>query len=178
MEVRYYPDPVLRERTRPVEQFDDALADLAREMVEMMNQADGLGLAGPQVGLSRNIVIVSADTQPGSEIVLVNPEIYASDGWEVAEEGCLSFPGIYVKIGRFGRIRARYRDLKGEPRELEAEGLLARVIQHERDHLDGRLLVDRMSPVQRMTQRRRLRELKDRYEHRTSDTRTGSEAVG
>ena len=178
MEVRYYPDPVLRERTRPVEQFDDALADLAREMVETMNQSDGLGLAGPQVGLSLSIVIVSADTQPGSEIVLVNPEIYASDGWEVADEGCLSFPGIYVKIARFGRIRVRYRDLKGEPRELEAEGLLARVIQHERDHLDGRLLVDRMSPVQRMTQRRRLRELNDRYQRRTSDTRTGSEAVG
>jgi len=177
MEVRYYPDPVLRERTRPVEQFDDALADLAREMVETMNQSDGLGLAGPQVGLSLSIVIVSADTQPGSEIVLVNPEIYDTDGWEVSEEGCLSFPGIYVKIGRFGRIRARYRDPKGEPRELEAEGLLARVIQHERDHLDGRLLVDRMSPVQRMTQRRRLRELKDRYQRRTSDTRTGSEAA-
>ncbi len=178
MELRYYPDPVLRERTRPVEQFDDALADLARDMVRTMNGADGLGLAGPQVGLSLSIVIVSPDTQPGSEIVLVNPEITATEGWEVAEEGCLSFPGIYVKIGRFERVRARYRNLKGEPGELEAEGLLARVIQHERDHLDGRLLVDRMSAVQRMTQRRRLRQLKDRYERRTSEVETGSEAAG
>jgi len=177
MDVHYYPDPVLRERARPVEQFDDALADLAREMVKTMNEADGLGLAGPQVGLALSIVVVSGDTRPGGEIVLVNPEIVETGGWEVADEGCLSFPGIYVKIGRFYRVRARYRDPRGEPQELEAEGLLARAIQHELDHLDGRLLVDRMSSVQRMAQRRRLRELKDRYERRATETRTGSEAA-
>jgi peptide deformylase len=80
----------------------------------------------------------------------------------VAEEGCLSFPGIYVKIGRFARVVARYQDLQGRPRRLEAEGLLARAVQHEIDHLDGRLLVDRMSVVQRMAHRRRLRELERR----------------
>lgn len=177
MEIRYFPDPVLRERVPPVEEFDDALADLAREMVETMKAADGLGLAGPQVGVLLNIVVVSPDMQPGNERVLVNPEITESDGWEVGEEGCLSFPGIYVKIGRFHRVRARYRDLNGETRELEAEGLLARAVQHELDHLEGRLLVDRMSAVQRMAHRRSLRELNDRYERLASETRTGSKAT-
>jgi len=177
MEVHCYPDPVLRERIRPVEEFDDALATLARDMVKTMNEANGLGLAGPQVAVSLSIVAVSLDTQPGNAVVLVNPEILQTDGWEVGEEGCLSFPGIYVNIGRFQRIRVRYSDTKGEPQELEAKGLLARAIQHELDHLDGRLLVDRMSAVQRMAQRRRLRELKDRYEHRLSQSRTGSEAA-
>jgi len=177
MEIRYYPDPVLRERVPPVEEFDDALADLAREMVETMKAADGLGLAGPQVGALLNIVVVSPDMQPGSERVLVNPEITESNGWEVGEEGCLSFPGIYVRIGRFHRVRTRYCDLNGETRELEAEGLLARAVQHELDHLEGRLLVDRMSAVQRMAHRRSLRELKDRYERLASKTRTGSKAT-
>jgi len=177
MEVRCYPDPVLRQRTRPVEEFGDALANLARDMVKTMNEANGLGLAGPQVAVSLSIVAASLDTQPGNAVVLVNPEILQTDGWEVGEEGCLSFRGIYVNIGRFHCIRVRYSDTKGEPQELEAKGLLARAIQHELDHLDGRLLVDRMSAVQRMAQRRRLRELKDRYEHRLSQSRTGSEAA-
>lgn len=177
MEVRCYPDPVLREQTGPVEEFDDALANLARDMVKTMNEANGLGLAGPQVAVSLSIVAVSLDTQPGNAVVLVNPEIVETDGWEVGEEGCLSFPGIYVNIGRFQRVRVRYSDAKGEPKELEAKGLAARAIQHELDHLDGRLLVDRMSAVQRMAQRRRLRELKDRYERRLSQTRAASEAA-
>jgi len=177
VDVRYYPDPVLRERTRPVEAFDGRLTDLARDMVRTMNEADGLGLAGPQVGVLQSIVVVSPDVQPGNEIVLVNPQITETDGWEVGEEGCLSFPGIYVKIGRFRRVRVQYRNLEGEPQELEAEGLLARAIQHELDHLEGRLLVDRMSAVQRMGHRRRLRELKDRYERRAGEAKTGSEAA-
>jgi peptide deformylase len=96
----------------------------------------------------------------------VNPEIVRTAGWVEADEGCLSFPGIYVKLGRFAHIVARYWDLGGQPQQLEAEGLLARAVQHELDHLDGRLLVDRMSPVQRMTQRRRLRDLATRYQRR------------
>lgn len=177
MELRYYPDPVLRERPPKVQHFDDTLAHLVRDMIKIMNDAGGLGLAGPQVALAKCIVIVSPDGQPGNEIVLVNPEIAESQGWEVAEEGCLSFPGIYVNIGRFHRVRVRYRDTKGEVREMEADGLLARAIQHELDHLDGRLLVDRMSPVQHVAQRRRLRELKSRYECRTSRAQAGSETA-
>lgn len=164
MEVRHYPDPVLRTKTEAVDSFDGSLADLAQEMIATMRSANGLGLAAPQVGISQRFAIVSTGTEPGRETVLVNPELVHSEGWEDAEEGCLSLPGIYVKIGRFTRVRVRYHDLRGEAREMEAEGLAARAVQHELDHLDGRLLVDRMSAVQRLTHRRRLRELQDRYE--------------
>jgi peptide deformylase len=166
MELRLYPDPVLRDRSEPVEVFDEALAALAREMNRLMRENNGLGLAGPQVGALKRLVVIAPDAEPGCEIVLVNPEIVETAGWEEADEGCLSFPGIYVKVGRFARVVARYQDPSGRPQHLEAEGLLARAVQHELDHLDGRLLVDRMSPVQRMAQRRRLRDLTTRYQRR------------
>jgi peptide deformylase len=164
VEVRHYPDPVLRTKTEAVDSFDGSLADLAQEMIATMRSANGLGLAAPQVGISQRFAVVSTGTEPGRETVLVNPELVHSEGWEDAEEGCLSFPGIYVKIGRFTRVRVRYHDLRGEAREMEAEGLAARAVQHELDHLDGRLLVDRMSAVQRLAHHRRLRELQGRYE--------------
>ncbi|HET6442850.1 MAG TPA: peptide deformylase [Phycisphaerae bacterium] len=166
MELRLYPDPVLRDLSEPVEVFDEALAALAREMTRVMRENNGLGLAGPQVGALKRIFVIAPDAEPGREIVLVNPEIDETAGWEEADEGCLSFPGIYVKVGRFARVVARYQDPSGRPQHLEAEGLLARAVQHELDHLDGRLLVDRMSPVQRMAQRRRLRDLATRYQRR------------
>jgi len=166
MELRLFPDPILRERSEPVEVFDEALAALAREMTRLMREKGGLGLAGPQVGTLERIVVVAPDAEPERETVLVNPEIVETAGWEEADEGCLSFPGIYVKLGRFARIVVRYQDPSGRPQHLKAEGLLARAVQHELDHLEGRLLVDRMSPVQRMAQRRRLRDLATRYQRR------------
>jgi peptide deformylase len=177
VEIRLYPEPVLRERARPVERFDEALADLARAMARAMVENHGLGLAAPQVGVLERLIIVSPDGQEGHEMVFVNPEILQTDGWQEGEEGCLSFPGIFVKVGRFDRVRVRYQDLAGLPSEMEAEGLLARAVQHEMDHLDGRLLVDRMTPVQRMAQRRRLRELVDRHERRAKEAvRVGDES--
>jgi len=166
MELRLYPDPVLRDRSEPVEVFDEALAAMAREMTRLMYENNGLGLAGPQVGTLKRIVVVAPDAEPGCETVLVNPEIVETAGWEEADEGCLSFPGIFVKLDRFARVVARYQDPSGRPQHLEVEGLLARAVQHELDHLDGRLLVDRMSSVQRMVQRRRLRDLATRYQRR------------
>jgi len=168
VELRQYPDPVLRRETEPVEAFDAALAALAEEMVRTMHASAGLGLASTQVGFSKRIAIVAPDDKPGHEVVLVNPELVQTSGWEEAEEGCLSFPGIYIKIGRFTRLRVRYQDVLGKTRELDAEGVLARAVQHELDHLDGRLLVDRMSGVQRVTHRRRLKELEERYERKAS----------
>ncbi len=173
MELRYYPDPVLREPTQAVTVFDEALADLARRMVDTMHANHGLGLAGPQVGVAQGIVVVSSDGHPGHEIVMVNPEITEREGVQVGEEGCLSFPEIFVQIRRFDPIRARYQDVTGQVHEIEADGLLSRAIQHECDHLVGRLLVDRMSQVQRMARRRRLRELKRRYAYQTA----GAEAA-
>jgi len=168
VELRQYPDPVLRRETEPVEAFDVALAALAEEMVRTMHASAGLGLAATQVGLAKRIAIVAPDDKPGHEVVLVNPEFVQTSGWEEAEEGCLSFPGIYIKIGRFTRLRVRYKDVQGKTRELDAEGVLARAVQHELDHLDGRLLVDRMSSVQRVTHHRRLKELEERYERKAS----------
>jgi|WetSurMetagenome_2_1015567.scaffolds.fasta_scaffold40422_4 peptide deformylase len=167
MDIRKYPDPVLRTVTGRVETFDKDLADLAAEMIRTMHLAEGLGLAATQVGRSERVVIVAAEPKPGREQVLVNPEILEADGWEVSEEGCLSFPGIYVRVGRFTRVRVRFQDVEGRTHEMIAEGVLARAVQHELDHLDGRLLVDRMSAVQRMAQRRRLHELVDRFERQS-----------
>jgi len=166
MELVHYPDPVLRGRAEPVAEFDDQLKVLADEMIKVLRVITGLGLAAQQVGVARRVVLVAPDAESGHEIVLVNPELIRTEGWEEAEEGCLSFPGIFVRIGRCTRVWVRYHDLQGNPRQMEAEGVLARAVQHELDHLDGRLLVDRMSAVQRVAQRRRLRELEDRYEQR------------
>jgi peptide deformylase len=168
VELRQYPDPVLRQATEAVDTFDSALAALAQEMVVTMHASSGLGLAATQVGLTKRIAIVASDDKPGHEVALVNPQLVQQSGWEDAEEGCLSFPGIYIKVGRFIHVRVRYQDLQGKIREMDAEGILARAVQHELDHLDGRLLVDRMSVVQRMTHRRRLRELEERFERRTT----------
>jgi peptide deformylase len=172
MEIRQHPDPVLRALNQEVSVFGQALADLARDMIAAMHQANGLGLAAPQVGVSQRVAVLSTDGQAGHETVLVNPRIVHSEGWEEAEEGCLSFPGIYVRLGRFVHVRVQYHDLKGEVREFEAQGLIARAVQHEVDHLDGRLLVDRMSAVQRVTHRRRLRELEARYQRRRASDHT------
>jgi peptide deformylase len=169
MEVRKYPDPVLRVRTEKVQAFDQGLSELVAEMIRTMHAAVGLGLAATQVGRTERLAIVSPDDKPGHETALINPEIVESQEWEEAEEGCLSFPGIYIKVGRFIRVRIKYQNVAGTACEMTAEGLLARAVQHELDHLDGRLLLDRMSPVQRLAQRRRLRELVDRYERRTAE---------
>jgi peptide deformylase len=166
MELLHYPDPILRVRAETIVDFDASLKALAEDMIATLREITGLGLAAPQVGVSRRIVLVAPDAEPGHEIVLVNPEITRSDGWEESEEGCLSFPGIFVRIGRCTRVAVRYHDLTGKVHEMEAEDLLARAVQHELDHLDGRLLVDRMSTIQRVSQRRRLRELEDRFEQR------------
>ena len=169
MEIRQYPDPVLRKKTLPVRMFDEALAGTAAEMVRAMRAAGGLGLAATQAGLTQRMAVIAPDDQPGHEAVIVNPEITRSEGWEESDEGCLSFPGIYIKVGRFTRVHLKYQDLQGRACEMDAENLLARAVQHELDHLDGRLLVDRMSQVQKMTHRRRLKELADRFEKRKED---------
>jgi len=174
MDLHLYPDPVLRVGTEPVTAFASPLSDLARDMIRTMHERTGLGLAAPQVGLSTRLAVVSSDEKPGRELVLINPELVWTDGWEAREEGCLSVPGVYVKIGRFGRVRVRFQDFQGRVQEMETEGLFARAIQHEVDHLNGRLILDRMSPVQQMAQRRQLHELQMRYRRRTKRTETGT----
>jgi len=135
-------DPVLRERAREVDEFDRALRKLAKRMVRVMRDAPGIGLAAPQVGVLQRLLVYEVDE--GEPQALVNPEIVAvSEETEVGEEGCLSVPQGRVPVERALRITVRARDVYGEPVEFEAEDLEARVIQHEYDHLDGVLIVDR-----------------------------------
>lgn len=159
--IRQYPDPVLRERAREVDAFDDDLAALAERMLALMEQAHGAGLAAPQVGLLRRILVYRLDGEPA---VLVNPEVVsASDETEVGGEGCLSLEALLavehdVPVERHLEITVRHRDVVGEEHERTATGLEARVIQHELDHLDGRLIIDRAAPDDRKAAMRILRQ--------------------
>jgi peptide deformylase len=162
MKVVCYPSDVLRQKADNVTEFDEALRQTARDMIETMYAANGVGLAAQQVGLTIRMAVLNCDGKPGDELVLVNPEIIDSSGKLTSEEGCLSFPGIFSKIQRAAQVKVRYQDLDGNEQTLEAGGLPARAVQHELDHLDGVLICDRMSRVQRMANRRALKMLEAR----------------
>jgi peptide deformylase len=156
--VRKYGDPALRTRARPVEVFDAALADEVRRMGDLMDNALGIGLAATQLGVMHRLLVyrVEQDAPLG---VLVNPEIeWRGDEVESLEEGCLSLPGVGVEVERPIRVRVRAQDEQGVPLVVEASGLEARVIQHEVDHLDGVLILDRTSRDQRKQAMRAMRE--------------------
>ncbi len=165
--IRYFGDPVLRKVARPVTEFDDSLKMLARDLMDTMYEANGVGLAAPQVGLSKRLFVAlelaaqDADAEAEGEVLtsgekrehwgvlaehaMLNPEIVARSGVQYAVDGCLSLPGLFVEeMERDLRVRVRYQDLKGAQRELDAEGHFAHVIQHELDHLDGVLFFDRL----------------------------------
>jgi peptide deformylase len=156
--VRMYGDPVLRSRAREIELFDAALADEVQRMAKLMDDALGIGLAATQLGVMHRLLVyrVEPDAPLG---VLVNPEFeYKSDDVETMEEGCLSLPGVGVEVERPIHVRVRASDERGAPVVVEASGLEARVIQHEIDHLDGVLILDRTSRDQRKQAMRALRE--------------------
>ncbi len=156
--VRKYGDPVLKTKARTVERFDDALRDEVRRMGELMIDALGVGLAANQVGVL-NRVLVYRVQQQAPVAALVNPELeWSGDEEETLEEGCLSLPGVHVDVDRAVFIRVRAQDESGEPITVEASGLEARVIQHEMDHLDGKLVFDRISRGQRKDAMRAMRE--------------------
>ena len=156
--IRRLGDPVLRSEARPVERFDDELRDEVRRMGLLMHDSLGIGLAAPQVGVSHRLLVYRV--QPESPVVaLVNPEIeWSSRDEEIAEEGCLSLPAVHVEVERPIGIRLRARDEHGDELLVEATGLEARVIQHEIDHLDGVLILDRTTREQRKLAMRALRE--------------------
>lgn len=161
--IRIYPDPVLRVRCPEVETFDDALARLAADMVETMHDAPGIGLAAPQVGVEQRIAVVdlSVGEDPDQVHVLVNPEILEAEGRATEVEGCLSIPDITDKVTRPFRIKVRAQTVEGETIELEADDWLARAIQHELDHLDGVLFVDRLAGLRKDRVKRQLRKLSE-----------------
>ena len=151
-------DPVLKSRATPVDRFDDSLRQQVARMAGIMNDALGVGLAAPQLGISQRLLVYRVGPD-APLITLANPEIeWASDEREGSDEGCLSIPGVMVDVERPVHVRVRAQDEEGEPRSVEASGLEARVIQHEMDHLDGVLILDRTSRDER---KRALRELRE-----------------
>jgi peptide deformylase len=156
--VRKYGDPVLRSRALEIERFDEALADEARRMGQLMNDALGIGLAATQVGVMHRLLVYRVD--PDAPVAaVVNPVLeWASEEREPLEEGCLSLPGVLVEVERPIHVRVRGKDERGDDILIEASGLEARVLQHEMDHLDGVLILDRTTREQRKQAMRALRE--------------------
>ena len=151
-----FPDPKLRTRADPVEAVDDELRALIDDMFETMYAAPGIGLAATQVDVHRRLLVADVSPDKSDPHVLINPEIVEKDGVTVTDEGCLSVPGYYEEVERAQHIRVRFLDRDGESREMEAEGLLAVCIQHEMDHLDGKLFVDYLSETKRQRIRKKL----------------------
>ncbi len=150
-EILKYPDPVLKEKAREVTDFNGSLQSLIDDMIETMYAAPGIGLAANQVGELLRVIVVDISTKENKHplIVLVNPEIVQTEGRIDSEEGCLSVPGYVSTIKRAERVFVKGLDREGKPVEIEAEGLLSRALQHEIDHLNGILFVDRLSPIKR-----------------------------
>ncbi|MCK4625701.1 MAG: peptide deformylase [Phycisphaerae bacterium] len=165
LKVVKYPDPRLREVCTAVEEFDDSLRGFVERMFEIMYASNGVGLAAPQVGQTIRLFIANPTAEPGGEYegVYINPEIIERSGSDVGDEGCLSFPGMSCKIKRAEAVTIRAANLNGETFTQTAEGLQARIFQHESDHLDGILLSDRMSTVAKITNRRLLKDLEEDY---------------
>ena len=164
LKIILYPDPRLKKMSEPVTQFDERLRALAARMFELMREAKGVGLAAPQVGENVRLFVMNAAQEPGEDRVYVNPVLSDLEGEEEAEEGCLSLPGIHLNVNRGTQVHMRAQNLEGHPIEEVATGFMARVWQHEFDHLNGTLLTDRMGPVARMTHRKVLNDLKEQYE--------------
>ena len=146
------PDPILKAKAKPVDTVDDELRALADDMLETMYAAPGIGLAAPQIGESRRVIVfdIAPDGEPKAPYFMANPElVWVSDEDATYEEGCLSVPEHYADVVRPARVRVKFLDRDGESREVEAEGLLATVIQHEMDHLDGILFIDHLSNLKR-----------------------------
>ncbi len=156
LQIRKYPDPILRRETEPVEEYGPDLVELINEMKTIMLEEDGVGLAGPQVGLPKKIAVVFYE---GTLYVLINPVLISSEGEQAGEEGCLSFPGIYGNVVRPRNVVVEAHDEKGIKRTLEADGFLVRAFLHEMDHLEGKLLIDHFSPLKKNIIRKRMRQL-------------------
>ncbi|NWG30177.1 MAG: peptide deformylase [Rhodocyclaceae bacterium] len=140
-----YPDPRLHTVAKPVEAVDAGIKKLVADMFETMYEAPGIGLAATQVNVHKRVLVLDVSEDKSQPMAFINPEILAREGEHVGEEGCLSVPGIYETVKRSERIRVRALNLEGEPFELEADGLLAVCLQHEIDHLDGKVFVEYLS---------------------------------
>src|SRR5687768_16694043 len=167
MHVVVYPDPILRRGGKEVVVFDRQLRELAAEMLEAMYEEGGVGLAAPQVAVEQKLLVLNPSGKRenwAEELVLLNPRITKKKGRDVEEEGCLSFPDIRADVERWVDVTITYQDLDGAEKTLKASGWLARIIQHEMDHLDGVLFTDRLTPADKLRVKAKLLDLEARYQ--------------
>ncbi len=162
VEIALWPNPVLLDGTKPVarEEIDEDFRDTVAKMTSLMIDLRGVGLAAPQAGIAKRFLLVCPSGEKGDEQVLVNPEIVSREGEDEMEEGCLSFPKVYGTIRRAVKVKARYRDLDWNEHTVDLEGFIARILQHELDHLNGIVFIDRMSPDDLAKNKPRLDEMK------------------
>lgn len=165
-DILLYPNDVLTTPTEPVEEVTDEIRELVRDLTETMYDAPGIGLAAPQIGVSKRVAVIdiSKADEPAELRVLINPEIVSRSGDITWEEGCLSFPSLYEKIDRANDVVVRALNEKGEEYEIEASELLAVALQHEIDHLDGVLFIDRMSHLKRRRALKRYKKILEALE--------------
>lgn len=156
LNILEFPDPRLRKKAAPVEVVDDSIRTLIDDLFETMYAAPGIGLAATQVDVHRRVLVADVSSDRSEPVALINPRIVEKDGVAVTEEGCLSVPGYFEEVQRAEHIRVAFLDRNGEQAEIEADGLLAVCIQHEMDHLEGKLFVDYLSEAKRSRIRKRL----------------------
>ena len=154
--ILHYPDPRLRRVATPVEAITEEIRQLIADMAETMYQAPGIGLAATQIDVAKRVIVIDVSETRDQLQVFINPELIARDGEQVMEEGCLSVPGIFESVPRAGHIKVRALAIDGQPFELEASGLLATCVQHEIDHLDGKVFVDYVSRLKQNRIRKKL----------------------
>jgi peptide deformylase len=167
LRIIHYPDPRLRQKCKPVTEFNGELVALVERLYELMQAGDGVGLAAPQVGIQQRLFVLSPTGKPEDHRVLINPAIHDPHGSAEAEEGCLSLPAIRVQVRRAQECRVTAQDLAGHALEFKATDLLARICQHETDHLNGVLILDRMGPTDRLATRKTVRALEAQYKSAT-----------
>ncbi|MCW8907212.1 MAG: peptide deformylase [Sedimenticola sp.] len=172
LNILHFPDPRLRNKAQVVKSFDQDLHKFTNDMLETMYQANGIGLASTQVNDPRRVVVIDVSEARDEPLVLVNPEILQRQGEQKMDEGCLSVPGIYEPVIRATHISVRAQDTRGKVTEFEADDLLAVCIQHELDHLDGKLFIDNLSNLKRQRIRKKLEK-----ENRQAEQEAGSQAL-
>ena len=165
-----FPDERLRQKAKPVEMVDDGIRKLIDDMFETMYAAPGIGLAATQVNVQRRLLVLDISEEKNQPLALINPEVLTREGQEESDEGCLSVPGVFEKVKRAEKIRVKALNRDGESFEMDADGLLAVCIQHEIDHLEGKLFVDYLSPLKRQLARKKVKK-----EQRQSD---GGQSAG
>jgi len=162
LRIRVFADPALRKKAKPVKQITALHRDILREMAQLMYTESGIGLAASQVGINESMIVVDIGT---GLYKLINPRVVEKEGYQAIEEGCLSVPGVCIKVKRAGKVVVKAQDEDSKPVTIDAEGLLACVLQHEIDHLNGRLIIDYASLLDKLKIKKKLEELKKRSEH-------------